>query len=71
MKIKDGWFEENEDGTRDYIAILEDDSAVRLKNAYLKSVDFGGLQWQDGNEPVVITLTQTYHDRPAIADSNV
>jgi hypothetical protein len=71
MELKDGWFEEQEDGTRDYIAILENGEKWRLKNAYLTSVDFGGLQQQNGDELIEITLTQYYYDKPAVSNLEI
>jgi hypothetical protein len=40
-----GWFEENEDGTRDYIAIFENGEKWRMKNVYPISINFGDLDW--------------------------
>ena len=53
MKLQDGWFEENEDGTRDYIAVLENGEVWRLKNTYPTAIHFDGLEMHD-NESVEI-----------------
>lgn len=39
-----GWFEENEDGTMDYIDVLPNGEKWRYKNVYPISVDFGELE---------------------------
>ena len=54
MQIQDGWFEENEDGTRDYIAVLENGEVWRLKNVYPIAIRFDGLEMHD-SENVEIT----------------
>lgn len=67
MQIKDGWFEEQEDGTRDYITVLENGEVWRLKNVYPVSVKFDDLETTDEN--VEITITQRYAgkmDRPKV-----
>jgi hypothetical protein len=48
--IKDGWFEEQEDGTLDYIAVLENGEIWRCKNAYLASISFPGLETSASDE---------------------
>jgi hypothetical protein len=59
MKIQDGWFEENEDGTRDYIAILENDEVWRFKNAYPVAIHFDGLEVSDNdNVEIVANFTR-------------
>ena len=58
MQIKDGWFEEQEDGTRDYIAILENGEMWRFKNTYPISMKFDGIETTDGYAE--ITITQRY-----------
>jgi hypothetical protein len=50
ITIKDGWFEEQEDGTLDYIAVLENGETVRYKNTYLASVSFSGLETSASDE---------------------
>jgi hypothetical protein len=59
MQIKDGWFEEQEDGTRDYIAILENGEVWRCKNAYPVSIKFDGIEMTTSNIAEVI-ITQHY-----------
>lgn len=60
MKIKDGWFEEQEDGTRDYIAILENGETWRCKNAYMTGLKYEGL---DYNEATGIVVLQPHDSR--------
>jgi hypothetical protein len=57
-ELSDGWFEDNGDGTLDYIAILKNGEVWRLKNAFLSSVSWDGLEYSDG--PMEVTLTQAY-----------
>jgi len=59
MQIKDGWFEEQEDGTRDYIAILENDEVWRFKNAYPISMKFDGIETT--TDVAEVTITQHYN----------
>jgi hypothetical protein len=59
MQIKDGWFEEQEDGTRDYIALLESGEVVRCKNAYLTGLKYEGLDC--GEEEIVVKLSKRYN----------
>ena len=53
MKIKDGWFEEQEDGTRDYVAILENGEKWRCKNVHLTGLKYEGLDYKDGGEAII------------------
>jgi hypothetical protein len=69
MKLKDGWFEEQEDGTRDYIAILENDEVWRLQNAYLTSVRYDGLELSNDIAEVILTVEYT-NDRSKIIHTN-
>jgi len=48
VRVVDGWFEENEDGSKDYIAVLANGDKVRCKNVHLASVVFEGLDY-DGD----------------------
>jgi len=67
IALKDGWFEEQEDGTLDYIAILESGETWRLKNAYLSNVQYAGLEMS--TDLAEVTITQQYEmkmDRPKV-----
>ncbi|MFA5766555.1 MAG: hypothetical protein WC919_01360 [Candidatus Paceibacterota bacterium] len=58
MQIKDSWFEEQEDGTRDYIAVFESGEVWRLKNAYPIAMHFDGLEVDGGNVEIVANFTR-------------
>jgi hypothetical protein len=54
IRVIDGWFEENEDGGRDYIAVLPNGDKIRCKNIYLASVEFVGFDYSGESEPATI-----------------
>jgi hypothetical protein len=59
MQIKDGWFEEQEDGTRDYITVLENGEIWRLKNTYPVAIHIDGLETSDnGSVAIVANFTR-------------
>lgn len=58
MTIRDGWFEEQEDGTRDYIAILENGEVLRFVNIYPVAMHFDDIPLS--SELATITMDVKY-----------
>ena len=59
MKVMDGWFEEREDGGRDYIAVCENGEIWRCENVYWSGFKIEGLDYSGGEE-TTIELTVRY-----------
>lgn len=58
-QIVDGWFEDNDDGSRDYVAVLENGETWRMQNVYLTSMMFSDLDCTT-TDTITIEVSQFY-----------